>query len=170
MANASIIVLCMRSSHDPAMNRSQCRWFSLRAGTGITSHSAHPRAPIGSHIQNVSVDPIQLSSGIVSPQKRITSSMRFSRMAIEILSQLGTDCSPKHYERVDKVHLLDRLDFSQIYIIIEIRSKMQAFSSGAFPKYDIVKRFIMFRIGYKRRCLPRRLGRASFRSAACYAA
>lgn len=32
MANASIIVLCMRSSHDPAMNRSPCRCFSLRAG------------------------------------------------------------------------------------------------------------------------------------------
>ena len=30
MANASIIVLCMRSSHDPAMNRSQCRRLSLR--------------------------------------------------------------------------------------------------------------------------------------------
>lgn len=28
------------------MNRSPCRCFSLRAGIGITSHSAHPRAPI----------------------------------------------------------------------------------------------------------------------------
>ena len=50
----------MRSSHDPAMNRSPCRCFSLRAGIGITSYSVHLRAPIGSHIQNVSVDPIQL--------------------------------------------------------------------------------------------------------------
>ena len=63
------------------MNRSPCRWFSLRAGIGITSHSAHPRAPIGSHIQNVSVDPIQLSAGL-SVRKSVLNPTRFSRMAI----------------------------------------------------------------------------------------
>ena len=89
MANASIIVLCMRSSHDPAMNRSPCRCFSLRAGTGITSHSAHPRAPIGSHIQNVSVDPIQLSSGIVSPQKRIHNNALFQNGNQRLWPKLG---------------------------------------------------------------------------------
>ena len=86
MANASIIVFCMQSSHDPAMNRSPCRCFSLRAGIGITSHSAHLRAPIGSHIQNVSVDPIQLSAGL-SVRKSVLNTMRFSRMAIK-------DCVP----------------------------------------------------------------------------
>ena len=96
MANASIIVLCMRSSPDSAMNRSPCRCFSLRARIGITSHSAHPRAPIGSHIQNVSVDPIQLSAGS-SARKSVLNIMRFSRMTIRNLSQVGTQ-NPSHRE------------------------------------------------------------------------
>ena len=71
------------------MNRSQCRRFSLRTGIGITSHSAHPRAPIGSHIQNVSVDPIQLSSEIVSPQKRIEYNALFQNGNRELRPKLG---------------------------------------------------------------------------------
>lgn len=77
MANASIIVFCMRSSHDPAMNRSQCRCFSLRTGIGITSHSAHPRVPIGSHIQTYLLTLFSCKSGfylrlIVNQGKRRT--------------------------------------------------------------------------------------------------
>ena len=48
-------------AHKPAMACLQCWCSSLRAGIGSPPVPSHPRVPItGSHIQNVSVDPILL--------------------------------------------------------------------------------------------------------------
>ena len=68
MANASIIVLLYMVVARPSHGALTMQVFAAPCQISLRRILAHPLART---YKNVSVDPIQLSSGIVSPQKRI---------------------------------------------------------------------------------------------------
>jgi len=88
MANASIIVLCMRSSHDSAMNRSQCRRLSLRTESVSPPIPRIPAHPLARTYKTYLLTLFSCQAGL-SARKSVFITMRFSRMAIEYIAADG---------------------------------------------------------------------------------
>ena len=150
MANASIMILCMRSSPAglpwPVCNTGGCRsvpepvfasWFRNIPARLLLAHA----------YKNVSVWPCSVVKRDCQPAKAYWSVMRFSRMAIRNLSPIGTnwDCYRCLSRRLDRTPEMKR--FAARY--------MRGGVKHTISKHTVADRRVMLRFVGQPKALPK---------------